>query len=375
MRITRVLNQQHHLNMNFESNDPNGSSFSSKGHGAHTCRSHRLQCGHSQCETCPDETHRNGVTDAAPNAAQAPSASRCAPRPLRADGTRRRATAATQPDRQASISPWLHAVPRVASAKPDQSLSRPTLRDIVNTAYTTAEMASAAHQAIKCAVSSFELFGGYMPAQEITMETASSFVEQLVACRLSRQSIRLHLQTLSSVVARGKKVGLLPSDLLCAFKLCGKDMTKRTLRNTLPQASHVSGRSGRGGDLQDFFTSGLYRAGPPEPTNEMAGRYWAPLVSLYTGATARELEQMKVSDVEQFAGAWALRVRAVPGDEENKEAPDERLIPVHPELVSCGFMSYTAQRKLAGQVSLFPLGPCSATDGFGTTSRGPLRKV
>ena len=124
--------------------------------------------------------------------------------------------------------------------------------------------------------------------------------------------------------------------------------------------------------LQHFFTSRIYQMGHPEPFDKLAGRFWAPLAGLFTGATACELERMTVSDVEQYDGTWALRVRAVPGDERNHGAPDERLVPVRAELVSCGFLSYAAKRKQAGHTSLFPLGWRTTSDKLGATSTGFL---
>ena len=43
-------------------------------------------------------------------------------------------------------------------------------------------------------------------------------------------------------------------------------------------------------------------------------------------------------------------------------ARNSRLIPVHPELVRCRFIAYVAQRKAAGQLTLFPVRTNGASD-------------
>ena len=197
--------------------------------------------------------------------------------------------------------PLPHVVPSDASPSPDQVQIRPTLRDIFCAGYTTADDAPLKYRAIASAVPSFELLSGSMPVEEITIATVADFVKQLFSCGLSNGAVRRHLLTLSSVVLSGKQSGLLPLDLPCPFDLYGKTTRGRMLLHTWPRAF-------RPADFECLFSSRLNEAGQPDALDPLAGRFWAPLLGLFTDAKGSELGRAQVSDIEPHDGAWGLRV-------------------------------------------------------------------
>lgn len=345
MRITQVFNQPPHRNMNFELNDPTGSSLPSNGDSAPTTDSHRVRFDqHDETPIVTGPTSRlqpNAEVDAKPQ----PTA--FATVRHRVDTAALRRPPTTSAYRSVDSSSPRPSRLSAHPASPGQPLRSTSLHDIVDAGYSTDEMTSSAYKAILSAVSSFGVVMNNMPVQDIKMPTAYSYIEHLFACGLSRWRVAQHLVVLASVVRRGKRQGLLPIDLLCVFDLYGQRMLKRTLLPAIPHPFRAT-------DLQRLFSSALYQGGHPDPLDPKAGRFWTPLVALFTGARTGELGCAQVSDIEFHETLWMLRVPSSTSDARPASPGDSRLIPLHPELVRCGFVRYAAQRKLAGETTLLP---------------------
>ncbi|MDB5659569.1 MAG: phage integrase [Cypionkella sp.] len=87
-------------------------------------------------------------------------------------------------------------------------------------------------------------------------------------------------------------------------------------------------------------------------------RYWLPLIMLFSGARPAEIGQLAVNDVRQQHGHWIMHV-TTEGDEttQGKSVKTEgsmRVIPVHPELIRLGFITYHETRVREGGTALFP---------------------
>ncbi|MBF0168818.1 MAG: site-specific integrase [Alphaproteobacteria bacterium] len=101
------------------------------------------------------------------------------------------------------------------------------------------------------------------------------------------------------------------------------------------------------------------------------GRFWVPLIALWTGLRLNECCQLTVADVIQAKGVWGILVQ----DDETqgqriKTQSARRFVPIHPELERLGFVAYAEGRRTSGSVRLFPeLLP----DGTGYFS-GPFSK-
>ncbi|WP_292045560.1 MULTISPECIES: site-specific integrase [unclassified Brevundimonas] len=93
-------------------------------------------------------------------------------------------------------------------------------------------------------------------------------------------------------------------------------------------------------------------------------RRWAPLVMLFTGARPSEIAQLAVSDIKGDAKHPYISILTEydpndPDDERDfvvshKTENARRDIPLHPELISLGFLRYVADRQRSGDVRLFP---------------------
>ena len=70
-------------------------------------------------------------------------------------------------------------------------------------------------------------------------------------------------------------------------------------------------------------------------------RYWLPLIALYSEARLGEIAQLLVKDVLEKDGHWCFHI-CKDGEIQKsvKTAGSERIVPIHPELISLGLIDY-----------------------------------
>lgn len=99
---------------------------------------------------------------------------------------------------------------------------------------------------------------------------------------------------------------------------------------------------------------------------EYPHRFWIPQISLYTGARANELAQLKVRDVSRENGRWLLRIQKTFDEgarnsggprttrQKTKSLSAVRTIPIAKPLIDAGFVDYVEDIKKTGHPRLFP---------------------
>lgn len=96
----------------------------------------------------------------------------------------------------------------------------------------------------------------------------------------------------------------------------------------------------------------------PEPVEEgdREWKFWLSLLALFTGARANEIAQLDVADVITGGEVDYIEITDEPegSDKRLKTKNSRRIIPVHPELVKIGFLSYANKMKAKGEIKLFP---------------------
>ena len=103
--------------------------------------------------------------------------------------------------------------------------------------------------------------------------------------------------------------------------------------------------------------SGYAKPGPNRPRR---GRFWIPLVGLYTGMRQGEIAQLRTEDVRLFQGVLCIFIVADGDDVDEadrkrvKTEAGERYVPVHPMLERIGFAEHVEQMRKAGAGRLFP---------------------
>jgi integrase len=86
---------------------------------------------------------------------------------------------------------------------------------------------------------------------------------------------------------------------------------------------------------------------------------WIPLVGLFSGMRSNEICQMRVSDVQRKEGIWLFSVSDDNTGQSLKIKAATRVVPIHSELVRCGFLEYVKGLPRDGQLfpALKPGGP------------------
>lgn len=112
-------------------------------------------------------------------------------------------------------------------------------------------------------------------------------------------------------------------------------------------------------ELQKIFNDPLFTTHQwPEGAKGPAG-VWLPLLSLFNGARQAELAGLKVSNVQKDEATGTPLIFIVADRKAGKSLKtkgSERVVPVHPQLVRLGFLTYVAERKRGGADAwLFPL--------------------
>ncbi|WP_235189753.1 site-specific integrase [Methylotenera sp. L2L1] len=122
-------------------------------------------------------------------------------------------------------------------------------------------------------------------------------------------------------------------------------------------------------ELKLIFASPIYTANHRPRGGAGEAAYWLPLISLWTGARLGEIGQLLVDDIAEDSGVKYIHITTEVGDEEDEDTPQKTLknnsskrrVPIHPELVRCGFLDYVSSMKDAGHSRLFPLLKSSPT--------------
>jgi integrase len=186
---------------------------------------------------------------------------------------------------------------------------------------------------------------------------------------LSSNTQEVYLATLRGILdlaARKRLIAVNPADGMKALKRDAVTASARRMPFTLPQLNAFFGGK---------FYSECSQYSPAYQHDKNGWRFWLPLMCLYMGMRPNEACQMSAEDVRiTDAGTYYLDVVAG-DDEENgktlKTAHSRRRIPLHPELLDIGFMSYVQGRRDAGADALFPsLKP----DRYGNSAKYALKR-
>jgi len=93
--------------------------------------------------------------------------------------------------------------------------------------------------------------------------------------------------------------------------------------------------------------------------------YWMPLLGLFTGAREDELLQLSPSDIhfEEEGKIWYIDIN-VEGGKKVKSSSAIRQIPIHNELIRCGFLDYIESMRAKYSKRIFPEIPLGVGGSF-----------
>lgn len=110
-------------------------------------------------------------------------------------------------------------------------------------------------------------------------------------------------------------------------------------------------------ELKSLIASPVFSAGlrPKRGRGETAK--WAPLLALFQGARRTEVIQLLVQDISKDpdTNVWTIRFDRE-GDKRIKTLSSIRRVPIHPQLIDLGFLSFAGERRSAvgPSASLWP---------------------
>jgi integrase len=98
-------------------------------------------------------------------------------------------------------------------------------------------------------------------------------------------------------------------------------------------------------DLSKIFSSKRFDVSKP-----LSERQWAELLSLFTGARASELGQVRIDSIRTERGVLVMRI-----EEATKNRNSQRLVPIHDTLMQLGLERYLQQLRQKSATHLFPV--------------------
>jgi len=170
---------------------------------------------------------------------------------------------------------------------------------------------------------------------------------------LNPATINAYLNRLSSVLNFAMNEGLIDRNPTRGLKVADPVRARDKRLPFSPQ------------QLQRIFNAPLYRGclndeagyATPGPNRPRRGRFWVPLIGLFSGMRLNEICQLDVADIQEIEGIPCFYVRPDPsakGSKRLKTEASERLVPIHPTLLGIGFMTYVEAQRAKGVAKLFP---------------------
>lgn len=131
-----------------------------------------------------------------------------------------------------------------------------------------------------------------------------------------------------------------------------------------------------------FFTGEYYQRfrldGSGHYTKRDQGwRFWLPLLMLLSGARPNEICQMHAGDLKQTPqGTWYLDlIETNDGDDRSfKTTSSRRRVPLHPELIKIGFITFVEERQKKNGQDELRLFPEITPDKYGNMAAYPTRR-
>jgi integrase len=90
----------------------------------------------------------------------------------------------------------------------------------------------------------------------------------------------------------------------------------------------------------------------PEAEPDRPSRFWAPLISLFSGARLTEVCGQRVDEMIVEDGVHLFHFRHRP-EERHIKGGKSRKVPVHPQLIALGFWDFVEQARASGRDHLF----------------------
>lgn len=226
------------------------------------------------------------------------------------------------------------------------------LRELLPEDKPVASLTRADGRAIRDFLSKIPRHAGKRYAK-LSLREAAAAAERDEAETLAPKTIASYLQNLNAMMNWATAEGWLDRNPFSG--LVGKAEARTERRSYTPEELRVL-----------FASLAGYRRTTP-------WRFWLPVLGLYTGARLNELAQLRVEDVADVEGVPCIRISPYTAegiradDKKLKTSSSRRVIPLHHEVVSAGFVDWArGQGKPADRV--FHELPKDAAGGYSRTA-------
>jgi integrase len=167
-------------------------------------------------------------------------------------------------------------------------------------------------------------------------------VPQIIAATKGRDVPKL------SAATTNKQVGVIKA-LLSWCRTNGYVEINVAAQMSVPKSKNAGGGLPYSVEEMNLMLVGLQEYRESDPS-----KMWLPLLAAFTGARLEELGQLQATDVRRRDGIDYISLNADDEGKSLKNRASRREVPIHPELVRCGFLNYVARQKSAGGGLLFP---------------------
>ncbi|WP_454741367.1 DUF6538 domain-containing protein [Cupriavidus necator] len=238
----------------------------------------------------------------------------------------------------------------IARTRGDGAVTEPALQPLVDPDDTwsaaltlwQAERAPAAKTAdeVKKQLERFQGVVGPLPLSQLTPAHVEAFKVHCQDAGLSLSRINTIVSLLSPLLTLAIKKGrtALARNPFAGMKYETKAVRKATA--TVRDAFTVD-------ELNVLFASPVFVQGQRPAKGGGEAAYWLPLLGLFTGARLEDLCRLELGDVVERDGVWCLHLHDSKREQRLGVPAVLRYVPLHAELLRCGFLLYVAAARQA----------------------------
>lgn len=196
----------------------------------------------------------------------------------------------------------------------------------------------------------------HIPVHSITRADMADFIDDLLHEGISPRTItQKYLAAINGLFELAKTIGTLPEGQPLVSRghqvFTKADVKKKSVTNGYKPFTDD--------ELKVIFQPRLLTEA------QRPADFWLPMLGLFTGGRISELAQLDVADIQQHESIWAISINEE-GDKSLKTVASNRLIPIHPTLLECGFLDYVNDAKAHGS-KIFPYLTPDAFGSYGGT--------
>jgi integrase len=165
---------------------------------------------------------------------------------------------------------------------------------------------------------------------------------------LSQRTVKRHFSALSALWVSAIAAGTVKENIFSGFRFASSKLA----REQRPMWTSD--------ELKTLFFSPLWlgcksdvRRTEPGLLIQRDEHYWIPLIALLSGMRQEEICQLHVEDVREAEGVVYFDVNDRP-PRKLKNATAVRLVPIHKDLISLGFLDHVEACRRVGEPRLFP---------------------